>query len=279
MDIKVAIIGCGAIGREIALSIDARKIPNCELSILFDTDSTKLRSLHKDLNTKPSGIFDDFDKLVASNDYHNVSLVIEAASVKAAHTYGPAILKQGKNIMIMSIGAFSDPAFYETIIQLITDSDNNVFLPSGAIGGADIIRSVKNYIDEVTIVTTKSNKSLKGAPYFYNKDIDIDNIKEKKVIFIGNAVDAIKEFPSNVNISALVSLAGIGFKKTRVKIIVDPNILTNKHEIQVNWKFGSFQITVENMPSPDNPKTSYLAILSAIECLRGICSKNLKIGS
>lgn len=279
MDVKVAIIGCGAIGREIALCIDAKKIPNCELSILFDTDSTKLRSLHRDLTTKPSSIFDDFDKLVASDDYHNVSLVIEAASVKAAHAYGPTILKQGKNIMIMSIGAFSNPAFYETIIQLLTDSDNNVFLPSGAIGGADIIRSVKNYIDDVTIVTTKSNKSLKGAPYFYNKDIDIDKIKEKKVIFDGNAVDAIKEFPSNVNISALVSLAGIGFEKTRVKIVVDPNILINKHEIQVNWKFGSFQIKVENMPSPDNPKTSYLAILSAIECLRGICSKNLNIGS
>jgi aspartate dehydrogenase len=279
LDVKVAIIGCGAIGREIALSIDAKKIPNCELSMLFDIDSLKLASLHKDLQTKPSSIFDDFNELVASNDYHNVNLVIEAASVKAAQTYMATILKQGKDIMIMSIGAFSDPAFYKTIIQLMSDNDNNVFLPSGAIGGADIIRSVKNYIDEVTIVTTKSNKSLKGAPYFYNKDIDIDIIKEKKVIFDGNAIDAIKEFPSNVNISALVSLAGIGFEKTRVKIVVDPKIINNQHEIQVKWKFGSFQIKVDNMPSPDNPKTSYLAILSAIECLRGICAKNIKIGS
>jgi len=279
LDVKVAIIGCGAIGREIALCIDARKISNCKLSILFDTDSIKLKSLHKDLHTKPSSIFKDFDELVASNDYHDVHLVIEAASVKAAHTYAATILKQGKSIMIMSIGAFSDPTFYETILQLLTDNDNNVFLPSGALGGADIIRSVKNYIDKVTIVTTKSNKALKGAPYFFNKNIDIDAIKEKKVIFEGNAIDAIKEFPSNVNISALVSLAGIGFEKTMVKIVVDPNIKNNQHEIRVDWKFGHFQIKVDNMPSPDNPKTSYLAILSAIECLRGICEKNLKIGS
>ena len=279
MDLKVAIIGCGAIGREIALNIDARKIPNCKLSILFDTDSIKLRSLHEDLHIKPSGIFKNFDELVASNDYQDVRLVIEAASVKAAHTYAATILGQGKDIMIMSVGAFSDPTFYETIIQLLTGSDNNVFLPSGAIGGADIIRSVKNYIDKVTIVTTKSNKSLKGAPYFFNKNIDIDAIKEKKVIFEGNAIDAIKEFPSNVNISALVSLAGIGFEKTMVQIVVDPLIKNNQHEIRVDWKFGHFQINVDNVPSPDNPKTSYLAILSAIECLRGICAKNLKIGS
>jgi aspartate dehydrogenase len=279
LDVKVAIIGCGAIGREIALCIDASKIPNCKLSILFDTDSIKLRALHEDLHTKPSNIFNDFDELVASNDFNDVSLVIEAASIKAAHTYSPTILKQGKDIMIMSIGAFSNPTFYKTIIHLLTDNDNNVFLPSGAIGGADIIRSVKNYIDKVTIITTKSNKSLKGAPYFSNKNIDIDIIKEKKVIFDGNAIDAITEFPSNVNISALVSLAGIGFEKTRVKIVVDPNIKSNQHEIRVDWKFGSFQIKVDNMPSPENPKTSYLAILSAIECLRGICAKNLKIGS
>jgi aspartate dehydrogenase len=279
LDIKVAIIGCGAIGREIALSIDAKKIPNCKLSILFDIDSLKLESLYKELLTKPSSTFNDFNVLVASKDYHNVSLVIEAASIKAAQAYMATILKQGKDIMIMSIGAFSDPVFYEDIIKLLTDNNSNVFLPSGAIGGADIIRSVKDYIDEVTIVTTKSNKSLRGAPYFYHNEIDIDTINEKKVIFDGNAVNAIKEFPSNVNISALVSLAGIGFEKTRVKIVVDPNIINNQHEIQVKWKFGSFQIKVDNMPSPDNPKTSYLAILSAIECLRGISSKNLKIGS
>jgi len=279
LDVKVAIIGCGAIGREIALNIDARKIPNCKLSILFDTDSIKLRSLHEDLHIKPSSIFENFDELIASNDYQDVRLVIEAASIKAAHRYAATILRQGKDIMIMSIGAFSDSTFYETILQLLTDNDNNVFLPSGAIGGADIIRSVKNYIDKVTIITTKSNKSLKGAPYFFNKSIDIDTIKEKKVIFEGNAIDAIKEFPSNVNISALVSLAGIGFERTMVQIVVDPLIKNNQHEIRVDWKFGHFQINVDNVPSPDNPKTSYLAILSAIECLRGICAKNLKIGS
>ena len=119
MDVKVAIMGCGAIGREIALSIDAKKIPNCKLSILFDMDSLKLESLYKDLRTKPSSIFDDFDELVASNDYHNVNLVIEAASVKAAQTYMATILKQGKDIMIMSIGAFSDPAFYENDYSVI----------------------------------------------------------------------------------------------------------------------------------------------------------------
>jgi aspartate dehydrogenase len=42
--------------------------------------------------------------------------------------------------------------------------------------------------------------------------------------------------------------------------------------------FGEFIISVDNIPSPNNPKTSYLAVLSAIECLKSI-SSNIRIGT
>ena len=179
----------------------------------------------------------------------------------------------------MSIGVFSDYEFYKQIIQFLKVKSINVFLPSGAIGGIDIIRSIKNHIESITLITTKNNKSLKGAPFFLNNKIDIDKIKQKQLIFDGNADDAIKQFPSNVNVSALISLAGAGFKRTSVKIIVDPNEYDNIHEINVKWKFGEFTIKVINKPSVENPKTHYLAILSATECLRSICTHDLKIES
>src|SRR5689334_4403185 len=118
----------------------------------------------------------------------------------------------------MSIGVFSDQKFSKEIIEILERNSNSVFLPSGAIGGIDIIRSIKNHIESITLTTTKNNKALKGAPFFTNNNIDIDKINMKKVIFEGNALDAIQQFPSNVNVSALVSLAGIGFKRTNVKI-------------------------------------------------------------
>ena len=129
------------------------------------------------------------------------------------------------------------------------------------------------------MTTTKNNNSLKGAPFFTNYGINVDEILNRQVIFEGNAEDAIKQFPSNVNVSALISLAGIGFKQTNVKIVVDPEVTNNIHEIDVKWKFGEFTIKISNRPSSENPKTSYLAILSALECLRSICSHDLKIGS
>jgi aspartate dehydrogenase len=71
----------------------------------------------------------------------------------------------------------------------------------------------------------------------------------------------------------------IGFHETKVRVIVNPNIETNQHEIKVKWKFGEFYIKVNNRPSPTNPKTSYLAVLSAIECLRSALINDIQIGS
>jgi aspartate dehydrogenase len=275
---EIAIIGCGAIGSELAQNIDNKIIPNCSLSIIFDIDQKKLKSIYEKLQNKPL-VFNNFIEFIESPHFKKIDLVVESASITAASNYVLDILRKGKDLMVMSIGVFSDYDFYKEVIQFLKVKSNNVFLPSGAIGGIDIIRSIKNHIESITLITTKNNKSLQGAPFFLNNKINIDEINKKQIIFDGNADDAIKQFPSNVNVSALISLAGIGFKRTTVKVIVDPNEYNNVHEINVKWKFGEFTIKVINKPSVENPKTSYLAILSATECLRSICTPDLKIGS
>lgn len=275
---EIALIGCGAIGSEIAQNIDNNQIPNCSLSLIFDIDDNKLENIGKKLKNKPT-LFNNFIEFINSSQFKEIDLVIEAASVNAASNYVLDILKKGKDMLIMSIGVFSDNNTYKEILQSIEKNSNKVFLPSGAIGGIDIIRSIKKHIESITLTTTKNNKALKGAPFFNNTKIDIEKIKEKQVIFEGNAYEAIKQFPSNVNVSAIISLAGIGFEKTNVKIIVDPHELNNTHELHIKWKFGNVSIKISNRPSLDNPKTSYLATLSALECLRTICNQDLKIGS
>ncbi|HEX5519394.1 MAG TPA: aspartate dehydrogenase [Candidatus Nitrosocosmicus sp.] len=275
---EIALIGCGAIGNELAQSIDNNFIPNCSLSIIFDIDYNKLKYISEKLKNKPTR-FNNFLEFINSTQFEKIDLVIEAASINAASNYVIDVLKKGKNMLIMSIGVFSDHKFNKEIIEILERNSNDVFLPSGAIGGIDIIRSIKNHIESITLTTTKNNKALKGAPFFKNNNIDIDKINMKKVIFEGNAYDAIQQFPSNVNVSALVSLAGIGFKRTNVKIVVDPDELNNTHELNIKWKFGDVLIKISNKPSLDNPKTSYLATLSALECLRSIYTHDLKIGS
>lgn len=275
---KIGIIGCGAIGSELGQNILNGNISNSQLSFLFDIDVDKLNKFINNLDNKPA-IFTDFGILIKSELFEESDLIIEAASINAAVSYCTSILKHKKDLMMMSIGAFANSEFLNNVLELIKSNLVNVYLPSGAIGGIDIIKSVKDYLYSITLITTKNNKSLKGAPFFSRNPVDIDKINVKKTIFEGNATEAIMEFPSNVNVAALVSLAGIGFKDTKVKIVVDPTTEVNMHEIKAIWKFGEFVIQIKNSPSKDNPKTSYLAVLSALECLRNICNKDIKIGS
>jgi len=90
------------------------------------------------------------------------------------------------------------------------------------------------------------------------------------VIFEGAATEAAQAFPSNVNVAISLSLAGIGPDQTDVTIVADPAEENNVHQIEAVGSAGRIETTVQNVPSPTNPKTSYLAALSAIEKLRGI---------
>ncbi len=110
------------------------------------------------------------------------------------------------------------------------------------------------------------------------KNIDLDSIKKEKVIFEGTADKAVKAFPKNINVSAVLSLAGVGAKRTKVRIICSPGSRRNIHEIEAKGEFGRISVKTENVPSPDNPKTSYLTALSAIATVKGIID-GVRIGT
>ena len=116
----------------------------------------------------------------------------------------------------------------------------------------------------------KNPKGLSGAPFIEERNIDPYSFHEKTLIFDGNAKEAVRAFPANVNVAASLSLAGIGPEKTQVKIFVDPGASRNIHEIVVTGDFGKLTCLIENVPSPDNPRTSLLAGLSAIATLKKI---------
>lgn len=272
---KVGLVGCGTIGRELAMAISAGKIEGAQLVSIFDVVSSQSEKLRLEIKQDRPSAFQDWEKFLASD----TDLVIEAASQQAVKDFASDILESGKDIMIMSVGALADEQFLSKLLRGAEQSDTRIYIPTGAIAGIDAVKSVHGLLDSVTLTTTKSPKSLAGAPFFQTSKIELDKIKTKTVIYEGNASDAVKAFPANVNVAAVLSLAGLGIKKTKVKIVADPDTKVNQHEITASGSFGEFQITVRNVPSPSNPKTSYMAILSAMECLRSICNPRLKIGS
>ena len=270
---RIGLLGCGAIGTQIAIAIDTGIIP-AQLTHIFDEDKEKSQSLVSKLKNKPVVV--ENVHLLSSNP---VDLVVEAASQNAVSDNALSILQNRKDLVIMSSGALLDESIFEIISDACKELKKTVYLPSGAISGIDAIKSVKDELDSVVLITTKHPNSLKGAKFFDDFKINLNEIKEISTIFEGTATEAVRLFPKNINVSALLSLSGLGSHETIVKIIVDPNTTKNTHEIVARGKFGQITTKIENVPDSNNPRTSRLAILSAIETIRSICTNDIKIGT
>lgn len=256
--LKIGIIGVGNIGRQIIKAVN-NKMVELDISAVFDLSKENLNRSAK-LTDKPIYTTQDFDKFISSN----MDLVVESASQKAVNDYAVKVLNFRKNLIIMSVGALVDSDLLEKIMHITETNNLKVFIPSGAIGGIDAIRSANiDDIESVCLTTTKPPKNL-GIKEKLNKKI---------IIYEGSAREAVKKFPKNINVVATLSLAGIGFDRTRVKIIADPNVEVNIHKINVKGSFGDMEFEFRNLPSPENPRTSYLAALSIIAALKNMQSK------
>jgi aspartate dehydrogenase len=100
--------------------------------------------------------------------------------------------------------------------------------------------------------------------------VDLDRLSGPVVLYEGSAREGVPHFPANVNIAAVLSLAGIGFDRTKLKVVADPQLTRNTHTIEVRGTTGSIHMKLENVPAPDNPKTAWLACYSALAALRSL---------
>ncbi|HUS99974.1 MAG TPA: aspartate dehydrogenase [Candidatus Thermoplasmatota archaeon] len=246
---RLGIIGCGAIGTDVAKAADAMN--DIEKIYLFDINGAaakKLCSLVKKASIKP------VDKFL-----EDVDVVFEAASQQAVSQYAEIILEAGKDLIIMSIGSLFNDTLRKKLENIAREHHRKIYLPSGAVCGIDgVLAANMEKLDSVTLVTTKPPASLGKT------------VEQRTVVFEGTARDAVKQFPKNINVAACLSLAGVGFDDTKVKIVADPVETRISHKILAHGRFGRLRAEVENMPNPNNPQSSYMASLSAIATLRRV---------
>lgn len=269
--LRVGVVGCGAIGSIICRAL-VKDIEGARLIAIHDHHIERAASFCASLSCK-------VDLMKISQMVKLVDLVVEAAAPEAVESATVPALEHDCDVMIMSVGALVDLKLLDKLVSLAREHNRKIFLPSGAVAGIDGIKSaaIAN-IQSVTLTTTKPPRGLAGAPYVLENNIDLSKFITHTTIFEGSAIEAVKAFPANVNVAAAISLAGIGVEKTRVRIVVDPGSNRNRHEIEVTGDFGNFITRVDNIPSPENPRTSYLAALSAVATLKKIASP-LQIGT
>lgn len=269
--LKIGFIGCGAIGSRLAESVQYNLRDKCVISGLYDLVPEKPISLAKHLHLKPGLIKKSFLELITSSDF-----IVEAIASNETTTIIQQVVRARKGILVMSVGKILD---IPKIFQLAEKNKTPVLIPSGAIAGLDAIKAVgAKDISRISLTTRKPPTSLSQTPYLTQKGIFINAIKKETVIFDGTVDRSIKLFPRNINVAAALALASGVRKKIHVRIITSPQFKTNSHEITVEGKFGSLTTHTHNLPCPDNPKTSYLAVLSALQTLKQYF-QSVKIGT
>jgi aspartate dehydrogenase len=267
--LSVGVIGCGTIGSEICRAIDDGRV-EAKLVGICELDAAKVAALLRTLAAPVPAL--SLTELIQSSE-----LIVEAVSKKAAPAIIRETLSASRHIMVMSVGGLLD--CLEEAVALAKRVGRKIYVPSGAIAGLDAVKgAVVGGVTHVRLTTRKAPKALAGAPYLAEHGIDVSSIHAATQIFAGPAREAVPAFPANINVAAALSLAGIGPDRTEVRIVADPACDQNVHEVEVEGAFGRLVARMENLPSPDNPKTSAMAALSAIALLCRLTSP-LEVGT
>ena len=253
----IGIVGCGAIGRALLRAGDEDDLGGPVAGVTSRTAATAQDFLST-LKSPPPYL--DLAQLVKRS-----SLLVETAGGHVVPSLAEAAFAAGKDLMVISIGALLERP---EIIEQARATGCRLYAPSGAIAGLDGIKSAcQGRVDRVEMISRKPVAALEGAPYLLENEIPVSGLAEPQEVFKGTAREACRGFPSNLNVSAAVSLAGIGPDRTTVRIVADPSLSRNCHDITVEGEFGLLQVHIENIPS-ENPKTGLLTALSIIRSVR-----------
>jgi aspartate dehydrogenase len=267
MNKTVAIAGLGAIGLPLARALDAG-IDGLRLISVASRDTVKARANLAGFQSAP--------RIVELPELAEADIVVEAAPASIFERIALPALEAGRIFVPASVGALL-PRMH--LARLARNTGARIVVPTGALLGLDAVRAAaEGPIDSVSIETRKPPIALLGAPYLERRGIDVMDLTQPLLVFKGNALEAAAGFPANVNVAAALALAGIGPIRTQVRIWADPGVGRNIHTIHVEADAARFTMTIENVPSAENPKTGRLTALSLLACLRGLVSA-LKVGS
>ena len=257
---RIGIVGCGAIGSRIAKNVSKDLSHECRLSGLFDINPLKSKELSLELNAK-NIIKNSLEELIAACDF-----VIEAVNSDATRTIVKKALEKKRSVLAMSAGKLLNS---KELFSLAEKNKCVIILPSGAISGLDAVKAASQAsISSVTLTTRKPPSGFARSAHVRERGINLDDIRKETMLFDGDVDTAVKLFPENINVAATLALACGVKSKVRVRIITAPDFKRNSHEIDMTGDFGRMVTRTENVVCPDNPKTSYLAVLSAIQTLK-----------
>ncbi|MGH7041057.1 MAG: aspartate dehydrogenase [Acetobacteraceae bacterium] len=268
MTMTVAIGGLGAIGLPLARALDRGAVAGLQLIAVAAADPARAAARVEAFEIPP--------EVVSLARLAEADIVVEAAPANVFIAIAEPAIAAGRILVAASAGALLPRM---ELVRRAAETGARILVPTGALLGLDAVRAAaEGPVESVTMETRKPPAGLAGAPYLRRRGIDLAGLTAPRRVFVGTALEAAAGFPANVNVAAALALAGIGPVRTRVEIWADPGIDRNTHTIRVEAEAARFTMTIENVPSAENPRTGRLTPLSVLACLRGLVSV-LKVGS
>ena len=258
--LKVGIAGIGTVGLPVARWLD-----NGENGLQLVAVSTG----NKDRALKNLSILKNKIPIVKIEELTDLcDVIVECALPQEFFNIANPVLRAGRTLILLSATSLLK---HMSLIDLAHKTGGQIIVPSGAILGLDAVRAASlGTVHSVTMITRKPPKGLKKAPFILEKGINLEDLTKETLLYEGPVTDAAEKFPANVNVAVALSLAGIGPDKTNYQVWADPKVIRNTHIIKVEADTASFEMTIANIPTEENPATGEIVCLSVIETLRGL---------
>lgn len=258
---SIGIIGYGALGKILVDAVLEKLSEDYTIQGVWTQNIDKHRPSLKEKNVPAYSAVDEL--LGDSTD-----LIVEIAGAEVVKDYGQKVLENGKDLIITSVGALADDAFYEQLRETARSKNKKVYVASGAVGGFDIFQAIAMQGQaEGLIYTQKAPRSLEGAPHLKGRSLSEE---EAELIFNGTAREAIDAFPKNINVAVASALASVGVDAMRTQIESVPGLDANSHQVTVENDTVQASLEVVSKPDKDNPKSSVITAWSVAALLKNL---------
>lgn len=259
--VRVGLVGCGTIGSQLALAVQRKYPAAARMTGLHDADRSRAAALQRRLRSHPPIL--SLPALI-----HSSHLVIEAASAGVALEVVQRALRAKRSVLVMSVGGLLRGSSWQ---RLARRSGATVYIPSGALAGLDGVKAMAvGRIRRVSLTTRKPPRAFAGSAYVRGRGLALERLRKATLLFEGPPGQAVKAFPQNTNVAAALALASrVPHSRIRIRVVADPSVRRNTHELDVQGDGGRIRCTIESRPSA-NPKTSEMAVRSAVATLERI---------
>ncbi len=252
--VKLALMGAGHLNEIVANALKDGFLPEYEIVGVLGRNPSKTEAFASRHNCKACT---SIEELLALEP----DVTSEAASPQAVIDYTETVLRSGSDLVVISIGAFADEALYNKVKEIGRETNQKVYIASGAVGGFDVLRTAALMSPiKATFTSMKAPGSLYHSPLYKEGLLDIT---EPERVFSGNTKEAIEMLPFHFNVAVATALASAGPEQTMMNNDAVPNFQGDQYKIEIQGEEVSTDLNIYSR-TPRIAGWSIVAVLQNI---------------